>query len=73
MRKSRAILLLLGIALTTLGPITGIPGIIIGRGMTERGALGGVGYFLCWLFSILFGVAFLAGFIAALTMPLWRR
>lgn len=73
MTNNRAILFLLGVASTMLGPISGVPGIIIGRRMTERGALGGVGYFLCWLFSILFGIAFLAGFIAALTMPLWRR
>ena len=73
MTDNRALLFLLGVASTTLGPLTGVPGIIIGRRMTERGTLGGVGYFLCWLFSILFGVAFLAGFIAALTMPLCRR
>ena len=73
MKNNRALLFLLGVASTTLGPITGVPGILIGRRMTERGTLGGVGYVLCWLFSILLGIAFFVGFIAALMVPLWRR
>ncbi len=73
MANKRAILFLLGVASAPFGPLTGVPGIIIGRRMTERGALGEVGYCLCWIFSIFFGIAFLAGLIAVLTMPLWRR
>jgi len=73
MTSERAILFLLGLASTTLGPITGVPGIIIGKRMPERGALGDVGYFLCWLFSIIFGLAFLAGFIAVVILRLWRQ
>ena len=72
MTNNRTILFLLGIASTTLGPLTGVPGIIIGRRMADRGVFGEVGYFLCWLFSVLFGIAFIVGFIAALTIPLWK-
>ncbi len=71
--KNPIVLVLLGIFSMTLGPITGVPGIIIGRRMPERGTLGDLGYFLCWVFSILFGGVALIGFIAALTTPLWRH
>jgi hypothetical protein len=73
MAKSPLTVFVLGIVSVTLGPLTGIPGIIIGRQMPARGMLGDLGYFLCWLFSILFIGAALIGFVAALTMPLWRR
>lgn len=73
MTNNRALLFLLGVASTALGPITGVPGIMIGRRMTERGTLGSVGYFLCWIFSILLGAAFFVGLVAALIAPLWKR
>ena len=73
MTKSPTTLFVLGVVSVTLGPLTGIPGIIMGKKIPDRGRLGDLGYFLCWLFSVLFIGAAIVGFILAVTMPLWRR
>jgi hypothetical protein len=66
-------LFVLGLGSFVCGPATGIPGIVIGRKMADRGALGDLGYFLCWMFTILYGIAILIGFVAAITVPLWHK
>lgn len=73
MKPSATTLLVLGLASFPLGPFAAVPGIIIGRKMTERGALGDLGYFLCWAIAGLYGAAFVLGVIAAVTMPIWHR
>ena len=73
MKSNPTMLLLLGLASFPFGPLAGIPGILIGRKMAERGARGDLGYFLCWAITSLYGAAFVIGFIAAVTMPIWHR
>ena len=73
MAKIPTNLFILGLLSLTLGPLTGIPGIIMGKKIPDRGLLGDLGYFLCWLFSVLFIGAVIVGFILAVVMPLWRR
>ena len=73
MKANPTMLFLLGLLSLPLGPFAGIPGILMGRKMAERGALGDFGYFLCWTFTALFGAAFVIGFVAAVTMPIWHR
>jgi hypothetical protein len=72
MTKSPVTLLILGFLSVSLGPITGVPGIIMGKRMLNRGTLGDLGYFLCWTFTVILGAAAIIGFIAAVTLPLWR-
>ena len=71
--REPGILLLLGLASFCLGPLTGIPGIIIGRRMENRGFLGNVGYYSCWVITVLFVAAFVIGFFIGLSFPLWRE
>ena len=73
MKRSPTTLFLLGLASLPFGPLAGIPGILIGRKMAQRGVLGDLGYLLCWAFTVLFTAAALIGFIAAVTMPIWHR
>ena len=73
MKHLSLILFLLGIGSFAVGPFASVPGVIIGRRYQDRGMLGQFGYGLCWIFSVLFALAFVAGFIAAITFPLWHH
>jgi hypothetical protein len=73
MKPNPTMLLLVGLACFPLGPLAGVPGILIGRKMAERGMRGDLGYFLCWAITALYGAAFVVGFIAAVTVPMWDR
>lgn len=59
-------LLILGIASFFLYPFTAIPGIVIGRRQTSMSPRGRVGYRLCWICLVLFGLHLLA--LAALLL-----
>jgi len=43
------ILLLLGVISFILGPLTSIPGIVIGWKTKPRSRLSNMGYYLCWI------------------------
>lgn len=62
----------LALASLTFGPFTSIPGVLIGRRLQNRGALGQFGYVACWFFTVIYGLAIVIGVLAGLTFPLWR-
>ena len=72
MKNQEITVFALALASFAFGPFTSIPGVIIGRRLHDRGALGQFGYAVCWFFSVLFGLAIVLGFLAGLTFPLWR-
>ena len=62
--------LVLGItSILCLGPLTGIPGIILARRVKEPDGAATVGLVLCWLGF----VVFLLGMVAGLLLPLFRK
>ena len=73
MKTQEVTVFALALASFAFGPFTSIPGVIIGRRLPDRGALGQFGYVVCWCFSVLFGLAFAVGLIAGMTYPLWRE
>ena len=72
MKNQELAVFVLGIASFAFGPFTSIPGVIIGRRLADRGALGHLGYVLCWFFSLVYALAIILGFLAGLTFPLWK-
>lgn len=73
MKHPTTTLFVLGLASLALGPFTSVPGIIIGRKLSDRGVLGQIGYVLCRTITILLGAAFVCGFVAALIFPVWHH
>jgi len=73
MTQKTTTLFVLGLASFVIGPFASIPGIVIGRKLSDRGVLGQIGYVLCWMITVLLGVAFVGGFVAALISSVWNH
>jgi hypothetical protein len=58
-QPSGAGLLVLGVLSCIFGPLTGIPGLILSRRFRPFSPTAAVGYFLCWLFLVLYVLMFL--------------
>lgn len=52
-------LLILGVLSLFLGPLTAVPGLLISKKFRPFSPTAAVGYFLCWLFLVMYAVCLL--------------